>query len=301
MPLACCCASLCAVCVICRKRKQFEDNILLVANENSIDSLDILEENNKANKKKHKEDDLLTDNNKENFGPTPNESDEDKESDDEGKNKDDEDYTKSEEETIDEDRKFYNKLSSLDTTNESEVETKSEGETRDEDKKPDDKEHSLDRTKSKDGYKEADFLLHSTTEAVMETDPFALTLSSKLQEHVDREFNFVDEEIQKFEKDDRLATRSSSMSRIDVETQVSVGRLDVLALRRFGTKNESSFLNKFRSKLVSSQRNFNFKAKGNKIKKMLIKNKKEEAKKESKVFGGEKNHQKYHPNFDAKT
>ena len=47
MPGHCCCASFC---VLCRKRKQFDDNILLVANGNNVDSPDRMQKGREAKK-----------------------------------------------------------------------------------------------------------------------------------------------------------------------------------------------------------------------------------------------------------
>lgn len=286
MPRTCSCSTFCAAGRLCRKRKQFEDNILLVANENSVDSLDILEDKNK-NKTNSK---LLDDN-------TRNESD------DSARGESDNERSKS---VSSDDEK-----SKTVSTSNSETESFQVSDEELDSLKPTTSNRKVSEQPSVFSEKK-----YSTTEAIVENDAFAIYLTHKLQAHVDKEFEFVEEEYKRIKEIEQMSSRSSSMSRIQVDK--GTDPFDTISLDPRVSKNEGSFLNKFRSKLSAGQSHLKLKERKDKLKQMIIKktneintsisnsnkkdkNQQDKKLKESKVFGGEKNHKKYHPNFDAKT
>lgn len=268
--------------MLCRRRKRFEDNLVLVANENSVDSLEVTEK-----KKKWKLN--------ESFDSTDSGSKEscDKCSQDRKNccsDSEDTDHEGGKEVKITSfrSRGSVSERQSLNETIEVQIET----------------DPSADRKAELEMIGKMPVGPNDNVDTPlknMDRDDFATYLSTKLQRHVDEQFVDAELESQKLDVKDK-STQSSSLTDIDQPGFHVDDNRKLVALNRV---NKNSFLNKFRATVML--RGKEMKEKGNnKLKKIMKRESKEEnffkefvMKRNLKEEEG--SHPKIHAKLDAET
>lgn len=335
MPRPCCCASFCSTCVLCRRRKRFEDNILLVANDHSVDSLEVDQK-----KPRFKNVD------------TPSyDSDGCSDIEDEcefcseqcknckkcNKRSDEE-----ERELLDTKKPFTDSETSFEEDvyeirkSAKELKTKKKKKKADLDSSLDDVKSSstsisidnsskTSTTNSSRGSGGGNKRVKQSPTKHLGEDVLTSYLAKKLQRHVEKQFGDIEKEMEGGDdlrslKCQQSLSRHSSLHGINSAPSSAgssgsnhkVGREDSVSMNRVHLqqgRHETGFLNKFRATLMVHGREL--KEKGNKLKKFIIKETSKdqnnlvnkEVQKEIKDGDGDKAflHQKYHTKLDAET
>lgn len=271
MPRQCCRASVRAPCPACNKRKQYDDNLFFITNENSIESLDVVQEKqpNKATAKS--------------IDAQFSDGDKSCEICDKTKNR----CRKCEQILTHLKNAVRDNLDSSSDVDEdvseewitSSVETSTPG--------------SADNS---DIHQQVD---HSRKlEKTLPKDQLGIFLMNKLQKHVDQEFNNVEKDA-----DDLTAKKSKYSSMMEIRSSPIEDKSDDSSSVQNFIKNEFSFLNRFRTTLKLQRREL--KQKGKKLKKIMKKDSKNQKHSVMQTWIKEvhqkKNHAKYHGNLDAET
>ncbi|XP_047738766.1 uncharacterized protein LOC125178610 [Hyalella azteca] len=282
MPRRCCCASFCTTCLLCRRRKRFDDNLVLVANENSLDSLEVTEKKNR--------------NKVSNFQGTDECCDE---SCDRCSRDCEDDCSACDDSDVED--KVTEKITSFGVETNGASQKLNQAVEKDSKSTNVPKETDAEVTDNGGNRDMSDGKMTITSNDRVDTplknfnrDDFATYLTTKLQRHVDQQFEDTELEAQKLDTRDQYVQSSL----IDLnENNVVVGLNGV---------NKNSFLNKFRATLLV--RGKELKDKSNKWKKLLNKESKNERyfrdivmRGRSELLEGTSVHEKQHTKLDAET